>query len=147
MPKCNHCGSIKTRKISAIYEEQTSISYESGTIKGVNFRGRFTNETIVQTNLARQIAPPTVPKGRKLEIILSAAAGFSVAMIVGIFLKSVLLIRLAFWIAIAWAIYALYCDFKDVAQSKKRYQKQNGAWNKSYRCSDCGHIFIPKNSN
>ncbi len=142
MFKCNYCGSRNTRKLSAIYDEQTSISYESGTIKGTNFRGRFNNQIIHQTNLARQIAPPTFPQGRKLEIIVIAVTSFVVALIIAIFLNSSILLVVAFYGAIAFCIYGIYKDFREVAEAKKIYQKRINEWYKSYRCSHCGNVFI-----
>ena len=142
MFKCNYCGSRNTRKLSAIYDEQTSISYESGTIKGTNFRGRFNNQIIHQTNLVRQIAPPTFPQGRKLEIIVIAVTSFVVGMIIAMFLRMILIMDLAFWGAIAFCIYGIYKDFREVAAAKKIYQKRIKEWDKSYRCSHCGNVFI-----
>lgn len=142
MFKCNYCGSRNTRKLSAIYDEQTSISYESGTIKGMNFRGRFNNQIVHQTNLARQIEPPTFPQGRKLKIIVTAVTGFVIVMIAAIFLRSSILLVAAFYGAIAFCIYGIYQDFREVAEAKKIYQKRITEWYKSYRCSHCGNVFI-----
>jgi hypothetical protein len=67
---------------------------------------------------------------------------FVVALIIGIFLKSSLLLLIAFYGAIAFSIYGIYRDLKTVAQERKIYQHDLKVWHKSYHCSDCGNIFI-----
>lgn len=141
MVKCNKCGSFNIRKLSVIYDEQTSISYESGTIRSLNFRGRFNNKIVNQTKLASQIAPPIYPQGKKLKVIFIAVTTFVIALIIGTIIKHSFLILIAFYTEIAFSIYGIYRDIKTLARKKKTYQHELTIWHKSYHCWECGNIF------
>jgi hypothetical protein len=154
--KCPKCNSIKNRPFSVIYEEQAGIQLQDGRFKGTSFsknnlnliRGKFRSETQFETYLSQKIAPPELPSSNWLRIICTAIKVYFIWVIVSSILLTLdggdTFVIYSFIILFFGFIVALYLDIQQFIYAKKAYPQKLEEWYNSYRCFQCGCLFITK---
>lgn len=143
--QCTKCGSEKLKKLSLVYEEGLSqVNLSSETVAsgpGGVATGTTTSEGVSQTALSSRASPPQYESTIKLffmhivgfcffGMVLSITLGIGGTWLMGLF-------SLAY---IGLALFHLLQNFKF---NRDEFPAMLHAWNNSFMCQQCGHVFEP----
>jgi rubredoxin len=156
---CPQCGAPHAKKLSLIHQEGFStVQTDINTVGTFNTVGRQKIKTtgtatgVQQTQASKNAAPPEVPgivtRGEVIRgvviivgIILCVTGFFSDSVTVAILGASAIVF--SFGVPVA----ATGEELANHRQATKHSQAARDAWEKTFKCSSCGHKFVPSEVN
>ena len=142
---CPKCESVETSSFEMAYVQGTSTGTIVAGSYTPGFGGTFTQgKTKSQTALATRTRPPVKPSisfGELLAalVLSSILAGVTAAFIPG--LSSVFRFILFFGISIGGVVLAYIYQNRVLKKKLEQYNKAMSAWQRSWICLRCGHIW------
>lgn len=147
---CPHCHSLFTKKLSLIWDEQTHTSVSRGVFHSGRQFGIYKHRNVIQSHLARKVAPPAPPK-LYICLIVKVCFGLTVITLVVAWMLSAFLPELRdflqlftlllmgyFWI---WGGVQLFKNWRNFPRCQTFYQKQLVKWYHCSLCLSCGKVF------
>lgn len=144
MSNCRKCGSDNTQRVAMAFQSgtvtgrTTGVGFAPGA--GVIVGGVRTN---TQTELARQVAPPTPPAYPSGNVVAAVFGGLVVG---AVFLAAINSKPLGMLFFLAWlgcGIVLAVVSHRGHVGRMTTYQTQWAIWNKRWICNRCGEIWLP----
>jgi len=144
---CPECGSPNVAKCDMVFKSgHKYVSYNTKKDSWTD-NDEYKTEGVIETDLAREVAPPKSPTGI-IGTVIGTGAFFAILLIIATLLVPENIspgknniVRYVFYAAFA---YCLYINVKDAKTEGKRYWKRYEEWQNTWVCLACGNKFTPE---